>query len=165
MSNPGFYVWIKACHVSAVLAFIGGLLATVVAFALLPLLGTSAAVGARQLLRWDRRLTAPALLLTWVFGLFLAVSGGWVPQLWLTIKLILVLLLSALHGIQSRKLRGISDGAVVTFRHSASLIVFSAAIIAALAVVKPNNDQVKDWFRREYPHAFKFAVPESRQTT
>ncbi|WP_321789563.1 MULTISPECIES: MFS transporter [Paraburkholderia] len=29
-----------------------------------------------------------------------------------------------------------------------------------------NHDQVKDWFRHEYPHAFKAAeVPESRQTT
>ncbi|MFM0395179.1 hypothetical protein [Paraburkholderia phytofirmans] len=86
MSSPAFYVWIKAGHVAAVLAFIGGLLATEVTSALLPLLGTSAAVGARQLSRWNRRLTAPALLLTWIFGLFRSVSGGWVPQLWLTIK-------------------------------------------------------------------------------
>lgn len=29
-----------------------------------------------------------------------------------------------------------------------------------------NHDQVKDWFRHEYPHAFKASVvPESRQTT
>lgn len=137
MSSPAFYVWIKACHVAAVVAFIGGLLATEVTSALLPLLETSAAVGARQLSRWNRRLTAPALLLTWVFGLFLSVSGGWVPQLWLTIKLILVLLLSALHGIQSRRFRRISDGAVVTLRREALLIVFRAFIIAALAVVKP----------------------------
>jgi uncharacterized membrane protein len=103
MSSAPFYVWIKACHVAAVLAFIGGLLATEVTSALLPLLGTSAAVGARQLSRWNRRLTAPALL-TWVFGLFLSVSGGCVPYLWLTIKLILVLFLSALHGVNREEL-------------------------------------------------------------
>jgi len=138
VSTPGLYVWIKACHVAAALAFSGGLLSTGVASTLLSLLGTSSAVGARQLLLWDRRLTAPALLLTWVFGLFLAVSGGWTPQLWLTIKLILVVLLSAWHGVQSKRLRRIRDGAVVTVRHTALLIVFSVSIIAVLAVVKPH---------------------------
>jgi putative membrane protein len=42
----------------------------------------------------------PAMIATWVFGLWLAVAGGWFSDgsKWLHFKLLLVLALSGFHG-------------------------------------------------------------------
>ena len=49
---------------------------------------------------WDQWLTTPAMLLVWGLGLTLALSQGWFFSHWLQVKLVFVLALSALHGVQ-----------------------------------------------------------------
>ena len=102
------YLWLKAFHVAAVLAFVGGMLAEAV------LLGASIQAGMNSaqrspaiaaLWRWDCTVTTPAMLLTWALGLGLALRGGWFSSVWLPLKLILVVALSGLHGVQSGTLR------------------------------------------------------------
>jgi protoporphyrinogen IX oxidase len=47
----------------------------------------------------------PAMIATWVLGLWLIWSGGWYAAHWLWAKLALVLILSAVHGLYTRYVR------------------------------------------------------------
>lgn len=111
------YLLLKACHVAAVMVWVGGMLA--------------AALGGAP--RWDRLVTTPAMLLAFALGLALAMTGGWFPQAWLITKLAVVLALAVLHGVLSGRLRR----GQAPPRHAAVLVVAGAAVIALLAVVKP----------------------------
>ena len=88
---------------------------------------------------WDQRLTTPAMLLVWGLGLTLALSQGWFAAPWLQAKLVFVLALSALHGVQSGALRRLAGGAGRTRQQIVPTLVItiSVASIAMLAVVKP----------------------------
>jgi putative membrane protein len=57
----------------------------------------------------------PAMVATWVLGLGLAWGGGWFSSHWLQAKIILVLLLSAAHGLF---VRWVKDFAADRNRHS-----------------------------------------------
>lgn len=99
------YLWIKALHVIAVIAWMAGML-------YLPRLFVyhcEAEIGSKQSETFkimERRLLKaiinPAMTVTWLAGLFLAWSGHWFSLGWLHVKLALVLVLSAVHGFFSR---------------------------------------------------------------
>src|SRR5215468_2075307 len=96
----GLYPWLKAAHVIAIIAWMAGML-------YLPRLFVyhcEAEPGSRQSETFkvmERRLLTviinPAMVATWVLGLWLAWDGGWYAAPWLQTKVALVLLLSALH--------------------------------------------------------------------
>lgn len=137
------YLWLKALHIAAVATWIGGLIlaaATITALsASRSTLGRSSVLDAVR--RWDRRVTSPAMLLVWGLGLTLALQGGWFTAPWLLLKLALVLLLSALHGMLSGTLRRLasSDGppASSILRHASPMIVLCVLVIVILVVIKP----------------------------
>lgn len=101
------YLWVKSLHVISIIAWMAGLL-------YLPRLYVyhcQAAVGSpqsetfkvmeRRLLRY---IMNPAMIASWIFGLWLifilgsgAMSGGWLHA-----KLMLVLFLSAAHGMMAK---------------------------------------------------------------
>ncbi len=95
------YDWLKAFHIIAVIAWMAGML-------YLPRLFVyhcDAEPGSRQSETFkvmERRLLKaiinPAMIATWILGLWLAWEGGWFRAGWLHGKLALVLALSALHG-------------------------------------------------------------------
>jgi putative membrane protein len=99
------YPWIKVLHVIAVIAWMAGML-------YLPRLFVyhcEAEVGSKQSETFkvmERRLLRaiinPAMILTWLAGLYLAWSGHWFSSGWLHGKLALVILLSGVHGFFSR---------------------------------------------------------------
>jgi protoporphyrinogen IX oxidase len=99
------YEWIKALHVVAVIAWMAGML-------YLPRLFVyhcEAEIGSRQSETFklmERRLLKaiinPAMIVTWLAGLYLAWSGHWFSAPWLHAKLLLVVLLSGVHGFFSR---------------------------------------------------------------
>lgn len=92
------YLLIKALHVCAIFIWIAGMV----------LLCSALSLERRvleRLRRWDRRVTAPAMLLAWITGLFLANQGHWFGNRWLTIKLAFVIALAALHGLLAGRLR------------------------------------------------------------
>jgi protoporphyrinogen IX oxidase len=103
--TTAMYVWIKALHVIAVIAWMAGML-------YLPRLFVyhcEAAVGSQQSETFklmERRLLKaiinPAMVVTWLAGLYLAWAGHWFAAGWLHGKLLLVLLLSGVHGFFSR---------------------------------------------------------------
>jgi len=127
------YLWLKAVHVAAVLLFIGGLFAQTFALA--------SAQGSAPLARWDRLATVPAMLIVWVTGATIAVEAGWFTSPWLWAKLVFVLALTGLHGIQSGKLRRLRGGDLPSSPNStlrvAGFIATAVASIAVLVVAKP----------------------------
>ncbi len=128
------YLWLKALHVACVLLFVSGLLASSL------LLAAGRAAGARvapALGQWDRMITVPAMLGVWAFGIGLATSGGWFAHGWIQAKLVLVVLLSALHGLQSGQIRRLAAGTDVKPLRAGALVVPSVIAIAVLAVIKP----------------------------
>jgi len=57
-------------------------------------------------LRWLlKAIINPAMIVTWLAGLYLAWSGHWFASPWLHVKLALVLAMSAVHGFFSRWLK------------------------------------------------------------
>lgn len=134
------YPYLIAAHISAVVFLVGGMLAHDRMLAgiandpqdrQIPVL--------EQLRRLDRQVTTPALLLTWIFGLSLALWGGWFPDGWLIFKLTFVIALSALHGVQSGRLRrSLRDGASASAIPAGGLVIIGGMlVIAILAVAKP----------------------------
>ena len=98
------YEWLKAFHIIAVIAWMAGML-------YLPRLfvyHSAADVGSMQSetfkvmeRRLLRAIMTPAMILTWVLGLWLAYQGGWFKAPWLHAKFLLVFLLSGVHGMLS----------------------------------------------------------------
>lgn len=131
------YLWLKAVHVSAVLIFVGGLFTQamgVVAGAR----GNAETVALVS--RWDQRVTMPAMLVVWLTGATAAATAGLFSDRWLWAKLVFVIALSGLHGVQSGRLRRLRRGEQSSLGSplAASVgIAFSVVIIALLVVTKP----------------------------
>jgi len=99
------YVWIKALHVIAVIAWMAGML-------YLPRLFVyhcEAEAGSKQSETFkvmERRLLKviinPAMIMTWLAGLYLVWAGQWLAAGWFHGKLLLVLIMSGVHGFFSR---------------------------------------------------------------
>jgi uncharacterized membrane protein len=137
MSFADYYIWLKAAHVAAALLFVGGVVATSLTLALLPTMLGDSAPFVTGMRRYDRWVTVPAIIMVWLFGTGLAVSGAWFGQGWLSAKLGFVVLLSGLHGVQSGRLRRIEAGASPAMSRSLPFVLFAAIAIAVLAVAKP----------------------------
>jgi putative membrane protein len=138
------YAWIKAFHVVALIAWMAGML-------YLPRLFVyhcEAAPGSKQSETFkvmERRLLKiiinPAMIATWILGLWLAWEGRWFAAGWLDLKLLLVLLLSGLHGFFVRWVRDFAfdrnQHTVKFYRIINELPTVLMIGIVILAVVKP----------------------------
>lgn len=133
------YLWLKALHVAAMAIWIGGELVVALTLSYLSTSQESDGRLAAAIRWWDFRVTSPAMILAWALGLALAELGGWFPQPWLILKLILVTALAGLHGVLVGNLRRAANGVTppTYLRLAAPAIVISLTIVAALAVVKP----------------------------
>lgn len=102
------YLLIKAAHIVSVIVFLSGM-AVVAMFLRFPSANTLPAIRI-----FDRYVTTPAMLLTWALGILLGVLGGWFTAgggFWLGLKILLVVVLSGLHGmITGRLRRKVRDG-------------------------------------------------------
>ena len=104
-SPSWLYLWFKAFHIVAVIAWMAGML-------YLPRLFVyhcDAAPGSVQSETFkvmERRLLRaiinPAMIATWGFGLWLAWDAGFFSDAWLHAKLALVVILSGVHGFFAR---------------------------------------------------------------
>jgi putative membrane protein len=138
------YVWIKAFHIIAVIAWMAGML-------YLPRLfvyHAGVAPGSAQSETFkvmERRLLKaiinPAMAATWLLGLVLVWLGDWHSARWMWAKFALVIAMSALHGQFVRYWR---DFAVDRNRHSEKfyrvineVVTVLLVLIVILVVVKP----------------------------
>jgi protoporphyrinogen IX oxidase len=138
------YEWIKAFHIIAVIAWMAGML-------YLPRLFVyhcEADVGSIQSetfkvmeRRLFRAIITPAMIATWVFGLWLAWSGGWFKAPWLHAKLLLVILMSGVHGVLSRYVKDFAADrrrkSQKFFRILNEVPTVLMILIVILVVVKP----------------------------
>jgi putative membrane protein len=106
------YEWAKALHVIAVISWMAGML-------YLPRLFVyhcEAAIGSAQSETFkvmERRLLKaiinPAMAATWILGLYLAWAGHWFTAGWFHGKLLLVILMSGVHGFLSARVRDFAN--------------------------------------------------------
>lgn len=99
------YLWLKAFHIIAVIAWMAGML-------YLPRLfvyHAAAKPGSEQSETFkimERRLLryimTPAMVATWLLGIMLMLQGQFLAATWFHIKLALVLAMTVLHGLFSR---------------------------------------------------------------
>ncbi len=102
------YLWLKAFHVIAIIAWMAGML-------YLPRLFVYHSETPKGSIQSDtfkimeRRLLKaiinPAMIVAWVLGLYLVWDGGWYASGWLHAKVALVLALSAVHGMLVRHVK------------------------------------------------------------
>ena len=139
-----FYLWLKAVHVIAVIAWMAGML-------YLPRLfvyhcdAPAGSVQSETFKVMERRLLKaiinPAMIVSWAVGLWLVFDGGWLRAGWLHGKLLLVVLLSGAHGFLAR---WVKDFASDANRHSPRFYRFVNEVptilmigIVILVIVKP----------------------------
>jgi putative membrane protein len=106
------YEWAKALHVIAVISWMAGML-------YLPRLFVyhcDAEIGSQQseiFKLMERRLLKaiinPAMAATWILGLYLAWAGHWFTAGWFHGKLLLVILMSGVHGFFSARVRDFAN--------------------------------------------------------
>lgn len=140
------YEWVKALHVISVLAWMAGLM-------YLPRLfvyHAQAAVGSDSSetfkvmeRRLYRGIMTPAMIATWIFGLWLAFGLGVVDfsMGWMWLKAAMVIALSGVHGWYGGMLRRFKtdqNSKPHTFYRAINEIPFAIAIVIVIAViVKP----------------------------
>jgi putative membrane protein len=138
------YVWVKAFHVIAVIAWMAGML-------YLPRLfvyhceAPKGSAESERFKRMENRLLRviinPAMAAVWVLGLGLAYLSGAYAQGWLQLKLLLVVVMSGLHGLFARWVKDFGRDANTHsqrfFRIVNEVPTLLMVAIVILAVVKP----------------------------
>jgi len=143
--NPSMlYLWLKALHVIAVISWMAGML-------YLPRLFVyhcDAEVGSRQSetfkvmeQRLLRAIINPAMIATWVLGLWLAYDSGLFKSGWLQAKFALVIAMSAMHGFNVRWVRAFAEDRNVHaqkfYRAMNEVPTLLMIAIVILVIVKP----------------------------
>lgn len=110
--GPAAYLWLKAVHVIAVMSWMAGMLYLPRLF----IYHCDAASGSEMSETFKvmegrllRIIINPAMIVTWVLGVWLAWQGGHFAAGWFHVKLALVLVLSGVHGYFSASVRRFAE--------------------------------------------------------
>ncbi len=98
-------LWLKVLHILAVISWMAGMLylpRLFVYHAQSPQGSSQAKTFVVMEGRLMRAIMLPAMLVTWVTGIALAIMGGFFTSGWLHAKLVVVIALSAVHGYFAR---------------------------------------------------------------
>ena len=107
------YLWVKALHVIAMVAWMAGMLYLPRLFVYHVEAGAGSpqaktfVVMEQRLLRF---IMNPAMIVVWITGLYLATTGQHWQEGWLHGKLLLVVLMSGVHGMLAGARRKLADG-------------------------------------------------------
>lgn len=141
----GLYAWVKAVHILAVIAWMAGMLylpRLFVYHAESPLGSPQSETFKVMERRLYRAIINPALIVTWVAGLWLGWHGHWFADGWLHAKIFLVLCMSGLHGYFGAALRAFAeDRNKKSSRHWRMMNEIPTLLLIAiviLVVVKPD---------------------------
>ncbi len=133
------YFVIKALHLISDFLLIGGMIVNAFVISMVPPTIRTGVISALR--RYNSIVTTGALAGAWVFGLWLAIGFTGFDGGWLHAKLLFVILLSALHGMQSAALRKMeadphldANGFV---RAGMPITILCLVVVVALAVIKP----------------------------
>jgi putative membrane protein len=106
------YLWLKAAHVIAIIAWMAGMLYLPRLFVYHSQVAPDSPQSAMFKTMERRLLKAiinPAMTAAWILGLWLAWDAGLFRQGWLHAKLVLVIAMSALHGHFSAAVRAFAE--------------------------------------------------------
>jgi protoporphyrinogen IX oxidase len=138
------YTWVKAAHVIAIISWMAGML-------YLPRLfiyhcdAPKASQQSETFKVMEQRLLRviinPAMVFSWVLGAWLAWKGNWLSSGWFHGKLLLALLLSAVHGYFSTAVRAFDEDRNRTSPRHWRLVNEAPTVlmigIVVLVIVKP----------------------------
>lgn len=141
-----YYSWIKALHIISVISWMAGMF-------YLPRLfvyhAERAEVGSELDLTFQvmeqkllRFIINPAMIATWVFGLTMVALGGFdFSTVWTWVKIVCVLLMSAMHGWLSARRKEFQNGTNTrngrTYRLANEVPTVLMIIIVIAVVVRP----------------------------
>ncbi|MDH5773037.1 MAG: protoporphyrinogen oxidase HemJ [Rhodospirillaceae bacterium] len=144
MLEGNAYLWVKALHIIAVIAWMAGLLylPRLFVYHTATTRGSQASetfkVMERRLLR---AIMNPAMIASWVFGLWLYVSYGDLSDIWIHIKLALVIAMSIAHGLMARWRKDFeqdrNERPDMFYRIANEVPTVLMIIIVILVVIKP----------------------------
>jgi len=141
--NP-LYLWIKAFHIIAVIAWMAGMLYLPRLYVYHCEVAPGSTESARFTIMERRLLRAiinPAMIVTWVLGLWLAHEGGFFKSHWLHAKFALVIAMSALHGYSVGLVRAFAEDRNVRtpkfYRILNEVVTLLMIGIVILVIVKP----------------------------
>lgn len=136
--------WLNALHIIAAVIWIGGIfvMATTAAWCAHAGKNAPAATALAGFVRgWSRQVTTPAMIVLWVMGLAMVLAHGQMPHLWLILKLVLVVLLSGIHGMLSATLRRLAGGEIAKVPgivpHATTCVIVAVAAIILLVIFRP----------------------------
>jgi len=129
------YLWLKALHIIAIIAWMAGML-------YLPRLfvyHSAARPGSElseTLKTMERRLLnfimMPAMMVTWIVGILLLLQGGWLGAGWFHVKFVAVIVMTILHGLFAH---WVNEFRAERNRHSAKFFRIINEIPTALLIV------------------------------
>jgi protoporphyrinogen IX oxidase len=138
------YEWLKAFHIISVIAWMAGMLYLPRLF-VYHCVAERGSVQSETFKMMERRLLRaiinPAMIASWIFGLWLAWLGAWTWATWFQAKLALVIVMSGVHGMLARHVR---DFGADQNRHSQKyyriineIPTILMIVIVLLVVLKP----------------------------
>ena len=138
------YLWLKALHIVAVIAWMAGMLYLPRLFVYHSTakpgseLSETFKVMERRLLNY---IMMPAMIVTWIVGIVLVFQGQWLGAGWFHAKFVLVVLMTVLHGLFAHWVNEFSFGrnrhSEKTYRIINELPTLLLIVIVVLVVVKP----------------------------
>lgn len=138
------YLWFKALHIMAVIAWMAGLfyLPRLFVYHHDTLAGSESSETFKIMeSRLYRFIMNPSMMIAWLFGLFIAWQGDWFTSGWLHVKLLAVVALTIAHVYYGRATRAFArDERPLTTRHWRMLNEVPAVlmiVIVVMAVLKP----------------------------
>jgi len=96
------YLWLKALHIIAVIAWMAGMLYLPRLFVYHATSKAGSALSETFKVMERRLLTfimLPAMIVTWIVGIVLLLQGQWLSASWLHVKLLAVVAMTILHGL------------------------------------------------------------------
>jgi putative membrane protein len=138
------YLWLKAFHVLAIIAWMAGMLYLPRLFVYHAEVAPDSPQSETFKVMERRLLKAiinPAMAAAWVLGLYLAYDGGWFKSGWLHAKLAAVIAMSVLHGYFSGAVRAFAENrntrSARHWRIMNEVPTVLMVVIVILVIVKP----------------------------
>jgi putative membrane protein len=138
------YLWLKALHIMSVIAWMAALfyLPRLFVYHAETEAGTQQSetfkIMERRLLK---AIMTPAMIASWIFGLWVAYEGGFLRDGWFHAKLALVLIMSGYHGYLARCVRAFAEDRNTRghrhYRIVNEVPTLLMVVIVVLVVIKP----------------------------
>ncbi len=122
------YLSVKTIHLIAVILWLGSLI--------LASLMTSTTRMDESRMRLSIRITDAAIGVTWLAGIILVVMGSWYLSTWWQLKIVLVIVISAIHTILHRRWKASAAESVKTSPAIPYTLFLITVVVVALAAFK-----------------------------